>query len=1131
MNKKAISIIVGLIIGALVLVIVITSIIKPTKVAVEQKFKVIESEGEFIPFVTQLSPEEITVQASLNALVIALNAMGKNEEVTNLRGELEKIDWYKITYWLDYEDDYADTSFDTHYIKLSSKELKEPAIHYTRVNEGTIGKQVRKRGDRKVFDIEKVINMQLELQYNTGKNIKISTKQKGADVYSGRDLKTWNAEEDEGCEDSPTFIQGEGIKVFFCGYKNNDNKKNEALIKTKIIECPECVEEKAQVNRDGFFETIFNVAVTGFRYYLNIDPSKEVVVSCEDGEILAIGDQLQDAICVSCEQTGEKCSIEGFELPHEVKQGDESDTWIKGLGDPKYIVYYEAFPTGEDAAWQVSAISVFTDIVMWGGLINLIPLAGTGLSKLKYVKAVIKPLQTGGAIIKDATVSAVKGAKNKLLPSLGKEIREEVVSTLSERLTKEGAEALAEEATKEAIEVVGKEMAKNTVRDVTKNLGEKGVRITGKQQDEIGVLLQKEYKDMFGNPEFFDKAGKLTKEGLEKLSKNSEETVGAYLRQFPGKRNPLKPDQIDVAVKQFGSSITKIASILSIKGGKELAEKTTQEAINVVGRELTQNALDKSIEKVSKESLGKISENQIDDIGKIIGDNYRDMFLRGPEYIDDAGRLTSKGLEEVSSKAKNRVKLYLRGNVQDLTEEEAELIAKQFADTMQKDLRGVKLFSQATVLLKIAQDRANFQSFIRQQFIEESAEAGGKKVYKLSQEALEEAFESKLPTLLDSVPLKHQAKLYQKALKRSRTIIGRDGKIKWHKIIGVKEGDAAAAKIAKEFDDAFLKDPRFSETIWKIIKSIPGSIKDRTIGGPVLPVALSSFTIISHNPFKQVQQVTEWVAGKRYTLGLGIAILSVYSDSMNEKRTPAGVNNLALSRPALIEEKKIFRLDKAVLPYYVQLDREDRDDELTSRFFLASPCKTDIDLRKKKCTCAIDQLLQEEDGKKVSSGYLYDFGNNNEFMIAKNVVGGKQITKAITFDGKTDFFPAVIGGDPTYAIKECPERGFWDENVGFWNNIDREVSCISLSTDQEKYEDYNNGFNYCYSGSHTTYEAAKYAALVAEITIDVVAVGACTVVSGGACLVAAPLISATNGMLFAILQSYVLDDLIKWPNQ
>jgi hypothetical protein len=46
---------------------------------------------------------------------------------------------------------------------------------------------------------------------------------------------------------------------------------------------------------------------------------------------------------------GFTCDVKAFELPQEVT---DWENYIIGLGDPKYLVYYEKFPAGEEAAWQ-----------------------------------------------------------------------------------------------------------------------------------------------------------------------------------------------------------------------------------------------------------------------------------------------------------------------------------------------------------------------------------------------------------------------------------------------------------------------------------------------------------------------------------------------------------------------------------------------------------------------------------------------------------------------------------------------------------------------------------------------------------------------------------------------------------
>lgn len=43
-----------------------------------------------------------------------------------------------------------------------------------------------------------------------------------------------------------------------------------------------------------------------------------------------------------------KCTVENYWLPQRVEGAEE---WIAGYGDPQFLNYYSAFPTGEDKAW------------------------------------------------------------------------------------------------------------------------------------------------------------------------------------------------------------------------------------------------------------------------------------------------------------------------------------------------------------------------------------------------------------------------------------------------------------------------------------------------------------------------------------------------------------------------------------------------------------------------------------------------------------------------------------------------------------------------------------------------------------------------------------------------------------
>ncbi len=53
--------------------------------------------------------------------------------------------------------------------------------------------------------------------------------------------------------------------------------------------------------------------------------------------------------CVPVEKKTVKCTVKNFNLPQKVSKAEE---WIAGYGDPKFLVYWQKFPAGEDAAWS-----------------------------------------------------------------------------------------------------------------------------------------------------------------------------------------------------------------------------------------------------------------------------------------------------------------------------------------------------------------------------------------------------------------------------------------------------------------------------------------------------------------------------------------------------------------------------------------------------------------------------------------------------------------------------------------------------------------------------------------------------------------------------------------------------------
>jgi len=80
---------------------------------------------------------------------------------------------------------------------------------------------------------------------------------------------------------------------------------------------------------------------------------------------------LYGSSCVQCFPDPEskfKCTISDFYLP-QTGAGDRGtlDRWIAGLGDPEYIVYYEAFPEGEDEYWKPDYAS-YSPLILFGSV-------------------------------------------------------------------------------------------------------------------------------------------------------------------------------------------------------------------------------------------------------------------------------------------------------------------------------------------------------------------------------------------------------------------------------------------------------------------------------------------------------------------------------------------------------------------------------------------------------------------------------------------------------------------------------------------------------------------------------------------------------------------------------------------
>lgn len=87
-------------------------------------------------------------------------------------------------------------------------------------------------------------------------------------------------------------------------------------------------------------------------------------------------------VCVKCTSRGSfglSCEVNNFNLIQERPEDFEAEPWIRGTGDPSYLLYYEAFPEQEASYWHVDMYSISTAAIKTGAIANFI--FGPGASK------------------------------------------------------------------------------------------------------------------------------------------------------------------------------------------------------------------------------------------------------------------------------------------------------------------------------------------------------------------------------------------------------------------------------------------------------------------------------------------------------------------------------------------------------------------------------------------------------------------------------------------------------------------------------------------------------------------------------------------------------------------------------
>ena len=346
--------------------------------------------------------------------------------------------------------------------------------------------------------------------------------------------------------------------------------------------------------------------------------TKNIVICGNDRGVLGFRGVLITDDWTNCETkvdgTKYQYLVENFELPQELRKSGgfyDSVTWLETHGDPKYLVYYEVFPKGEDKqwehfSWETFAVGVGIAVVAEGLGYGVIRLASP-------VWGVVKG--TGKLFLKIPGVKALKELTERGM--------KELLETIGIKIAKEAAEKSTKEFTEEGVEKVlnvalrkGKLLSKSVTDKLGKETSEK--MVTRARKAIIG------WQKTPGWSSKYLKNGIITKEGTKKLNEKLTSEFGEELAERLGKKTS---EEIIGEITEIAAKASKeafdpkfLGKIYSARNGRKLLKdtfKTAQEAYEEGGEAAARKVLKESLDPTYK-ILEKLEPN---DLVKIVRKN------------------------------------------------------------------------------------------------------------------------------------------------------------------------------------------------------------------------------------------------------------------------------------------------------------------------------------------------------------------------------------------------------------------------------------------------------------------------------------------------------------------------------
>lgn len=354
--------------------------------------------------------------------------------------------------------------------------------------------------------------------------------------------------EGEGCSDSPTWVECDGIRVYYCGklglssgaggkdtqyYFFRDatseihsragikvltkfsKREGEATSANRANKPNKVIVKKGESGREEYdmgsnyaayaqeydldvAGTFLAAGVIGGAAALSVREIDDPNVYCYDGRPVGSGNTK-----VKCDgRFG--CAVCNFNLPQEkIKDHNAAVEWFAGYGDPRYVVYYEEFPAGEDEAWHVDPLDVsFGTLAAW----NIGSAVGVGIVKkgAKLTASIARALGTVGK-------ATTAGTFMRVVKFLGKPITwtAKKGSELVQYLARKTSEAVGLVVKKGAKEVSSPELAiklfsdtssviryvdPNDLKQVAGSLDEVAEWVVEKNSKQLDVLTEALHK-------------------------------------------------------------------------------------------------------------------------------------------------------------------------------------------------------------------------------------------------------------------------------------------------------------------------------------------------------------------------------------------------------------------------------------------------------------------------------------------------------------------------------------------------------------------------------------------------------------------------------------------------------------